>query len=39
MNTNQKCARAVAAILAAHAGAAVYGATPPDQTSTHARVY
>jgi outer membrane receptor protein involved in Fe transport len=34
MNTNYTCARAVAAILAAHAGGAVYAAAPADQPAT-----
>jgi outer membrane receptor protein involved in Fe transport len=32
MKVNQKCARAVSAILSAHAGAAAYAATPADQS-------
>ena len=34
MSSNHKCWRTVSAILAAHAGAAVYAATPADDTTT-----
>src|SRR5262245_40025131 len=36
MNRNLKCARAVATILAAHAGAAAYGAPPAEETGAPA---
>ena len=36
MKINQKCARAVAAILGSHAAAATYAASTPDQTAASA---